>query len=436
MHLSTLRSTQRILLGVLALITLGLTLGGLASWRLAIELQSLESTLANTETFLEIERQIQGELSFPVGDRDTERSQQVQTDTRRLLDLVREENSQTATTRAQIAAVQSRIRQILILEAGMILLFLAAAAFFWKQMIWPLNRVVHALPRLLDPGGVLRRDQPAWSEMDGLSAQEVADRIELSLKERGAEDGAPQAEAGAIARELLQEQLDLSLAEKKIVASELAASIAHDIRNPLAAIQMGLSNLRADIEDEELAERAERISAEVIRLSEIVTQSVESTRMEAELPSLISLSEVTDEIIRFVSFRIPTTVTIVNRIPGDLRCRLPEERLRQALLNLILNSAATIGDDAGSITIETGTEGNDLLLSVTDDGPGLDEDILKTGGRPLTSANMGSQHFRLAVARRITRDAGGNMKLSNQPAEEGQHGTRVVLLLPSCVDDG
>ena len=146
--------------------------------------------------------------------------------------------------------------------------------------------------------------------------------------------------------------------------------------------------------------------------------------------------EVTDEIIRFVSFRIPTAVTIVNRIPGDLRCRLPEERLRQALLNLILNSAATMGDDPGSITIETGTEGNDLLLSVTDDGPGLDEDILKTGGRPLTSANMGSQHFRLAVARRITRDAGGNMKLSNQSAEEGQHGTRVVLLLPSCVDDG
>lgn len=436
MPLSSPQSTQRILLGALTLITLGLILCGSSIWGISDQLRVLEKTLATTESFVRIERQIQLELEKGAGGTQTERARPNQADIGRLLDVVREEDSRMATTRTKIAALRERVRQALILEAIMTLLLMATATLLWRATFRPLKRVMDVLPGLLTLPDVRQPHTGPASKIASLSLEEIADRAERSFNEKAAERSSIQPETDTLARSLLEEQLSLSSEEKKIIASELSASIAHDIRNPLAAIQMSLSNLRADLEDEELAERAERISAEVIRMSGILTESVDSTRLEPEPAALIQLADLADEVIHFVRYEIPPSVTILNELPRDLHCHLPEKRLRQAILNLVLNSAASMGEGTGSISIGAETDENDLLLCIADDGPGFDEEMLKAGGRPLTSASLDAQHFRLAVARRITRDAGGNMKLSNQAEEEGQHGTRVVLLLPSCVDDG
>ncbi|MEE3326191.1 MAG: HAMP domain-containing sensor histidine kinase, partial [Myxococcota bacterium] len=347
-----------------------------------------------------------------------------------------EEVLQIRTAREQIASTQSRIQRILALQGLLLVLLMAIAALFWKWTLGPLNRLLDLLPNFFGPTDRLSPDQQPATQARSLSLEEITHRLECSLREESLANEDGHSKVDAVIREVIQEQLSLSLGDKQTIAAELAATIAHDIRNPLAAIQMSLSNLRADIEDEDLAERVERISAEVIRMSRIVTQSVESTRIEAEPVSLIGPYEIADEIIHFLKFQIPDSITIENQIPRELRCQLPAKKFRQALLNLISNSAEAIGEERGLIRVSAEISGDDLLLSITDDGPGFSEDILKGGGRALTPNNLGSEHFRLAVARRIARDSGGNMKLSNQPAEEGGHGGRVVLLLPSCVDDG
>jgi len=306
----------------------------------------------------------------------------------------------TVATREQLDSIQTSIQNALLLMAVLLVAAMAALVLLWKSAIRPSHRLEES-PHGINP------DRPVTP-----SSTET------------------------LAREQFQKQMAFSLAEKKIISAELTASMAHDIRNPLAAIQMSLSNLRADLQDEELAERVERISAEVIRMSRIVTQAVDATRIESEETSLVDVSKGVDKIIRLLEFQLQPSVTVKNQVPADLHCHLPENRFNEALLNLIANSAESMGGEAGLIRINAETNEADLVLSVTDNGPGFSEATLKTDGRALTLNKVSDEHFRLAVARRITRDVGGSIKLSNEENENGEHGARVVLLLPSCVDDG
>jgi signal transduction histidine kinase len=306
----------------------------------------------------------------------------------------------TLATQEQMESILISIRSTFLLMGILLVALTAIPVLLWRSAIRPIHE---------------RQDFP----------QEIS--TEAQSLHQGSE---------AIPGDRIQKLITLSLAEKKTISAELAASMAHDIRNPLAAIQMSLSNLRADLQDEELAERAERISAEVIRMSRIVTQAVDSTRVEIEESSLIGLSQAVDEIIQLMEFQLRPSITVKNQVPEDLHCNLPQNRFEEALMNLIANSAEAFGEEAGLIRISAEVTGTDLALSVVDDGPGFPEEILKSGGRALTQNRLSGEHFRLIIARRITRDVGGSLQLSNDQTEDGEHGARVVLLLPSCVDDG
>lgn len=305
-----------------------------------------------------------------------------------------------ASTQEQIEPLLASAQMSFLLIGVLLLILIASLVYLWKS----------ALP----------------------TRAEMVDPIENRLEDGPGSNPGPEAHAG----KLLEKQMAFSLSEKRTLAAELAASMAHDIRNPLAAIQMSLSNLRADIQDEDLAERTERISAEVARLGRIVTQAVDSTRVEPEEPSRVDLSSLVEEAIQLLRYQVPSSIAIENEVPGDLRCRLPMNRLQEAIVNLIANSAESIGAQAGLIRVEVEISGSDLALSVIDDGPGFPDDLLKTGGRSLTKEGSHGERFRLAIARRITRDVGGSLRLSNEEGGDGPNGARAVLLLPSCVDDG
>ncbi|MCH2187326.1 ATP-binding protein, partial [Myxococcota bacterium] len=116
--------------------------------------------------------------------------------------------------------------------------------------------------------------------------------------------------------------------------------------------------------------------------------------------------------------------------------RLPKERLRQALLNLILNSAQAIGDNPGHIVIEARELDSDLELIVTDDGTGFPDDILAAGIHPFRTTRAKGTGLGLATVRRFVRENGGEIELSNASAAGNRRGARVALLLPSCIEHG
>ena len=446
MHLSAPRSIQFFFSSVLGLATLGLLIGAFTIWQLAQNLESLEEELRNTESFLHLESPIETELvlrdidvllDLP-GNEDRAHLKKLRN---RLRDQAKDSTDETDLIQAielrkEISLARSALERVFLVEGALLLLLFALAVFTWTRTIRPLNQLLAFFSRSFASSDCKQGNQGLPSEPRPLSLSEAARLCELSegLSKGDAATADQQIEVAVKA--LLQQQLALAHSEKQAISIELAASLAHEIRNPLAAIQMSLSNLIADLRDEEIVERIERISAEVLRIGRIVGQTVETTRLDPEPESAICLASLADEILRLMKFQLPTSISLQNKIARDLYCNLPKERIRRALFNLISNSAASIGNAPGLIGVEARVSDSDLEISVTDNGAGFPEEILSMGGRALTKNTTGTTGLGLAVVRRITRDAGGDMKLENLEAGEREQGARVVLLLPSCVDNG
>lgn len=235
---------------------------------------------------------------------------------------------------------------------------------------------------------------------------------------------------------LLEQQQSLARAERLAVAGELAASVAHEIRNPLAGIQMSLANLREELEAVALRDRVDVVVAEVDRLARLVGEIVDAARHEPEPPAIVDVREVVEGLLSLVRYQLPPGIRVELRIAEGLRARLPRDRLRQALLNLLLNATAAIGDAPGAIVIEADRDGDDLRIEVSDDGPGFPEELVLGGIRPFHSTRSRGAGLGLAVVRRFVRDAEGSMRIENRAVSGERPGARVTLLLPSAVEHG
>jgi nitrogen fixation/metabolism regulation signal transduction histidine kinase len=236
-----------------------------------------------------------------------------------------------------------------------------------------------------------------------------------------------EAEVRTSTRQLLEQQRTLARAERLAATGELAASVAHELRNPLAGIQMTLSNLRNELRDPDLVARIDLVVGEVARLSRLLTELLETGRHAPEPPRHLNLAEVVDDILALTRCQLPANVRLVSRVDPALTGRLPADRLRQALLNLILNAAVALGERDGEIIIDAAKVGRHIRITVTDDGPGFPPELLAQGIRPYFSTRERGTGLGLVMVRRFAGDVGGTIELANR----APHGAQVTLVLPA-----
>jgi signal transduction histidine kinase len=162
---------------------------------------------------------------------------------------------------------------------------------------------------------------------------------------------------------------------------------------------------------------------------------LDPARLTPEDARPVDLARAVEEVLTLARYQVAAGVTLQADIPDDLFCHLPENRLRQALLNLVLN-AAQMMTGGGLVTVrvrrEGGPSGEQLVIEVSDQGPGFAEVLLRGGPRPHVSARPGGTGLGLASVRRLALDLGGSLTLENlQP-----RGARVSLRLPCARPEG
>ncbi|WP_254899311.1 sensor histidine kinase [Methylomagnum ishizawai] len=235
-----------------------------------------------------------------------------------------------------------------------------------------------------------------------------------------------EAEVRSATRALLEQQASLARTERLAAVGELAAGIAHELRNPLAGIQMSIANLRNELADPEQTERASLVMEELKRMGRLLNELLDQSKHTPAPVCEFNLSTMVGELVSLVRYQVPPGVRLDFEGPERLICRLPECRLRQSLLNLVLNSAEVLRNGEGHILIEVQAEDERVVLSVTDDGPGFGREMLESGIRPFATGRPGGTGLGLAMVQRFARDLGGQLSLANiRP-----HGARVKLLLP------
>ncbi|MCP5425373.1 MAG: HAMP domain-containing histidine kinase [Gammaproteobacteria bacterium] len=225
---------------------------------------------------------------------------------------------------------------------------------------------------------------------------------------------------------LLEQQNALARAQRLAAVGELAASLAHDLRNPLAGAQMACRNLRQDVTDPDHGERLEVIGEELQRVTQLLNSLLSSARQIPETAQDVDIARQVGELFRLVRYQLPEGILLEQRITEALHCFLPPAGFRQLLLNLIMNSAQALAKQAGTIRVSAERRDARLILTVCDDGPGFPVELLEGGIRPFASWRQNGTGLGLSMVRRFVHELGGDLDIGNLP----QGGACVTLRLP------
>jgi PAS domain S-box-containing protein len=178
---------------------------------------------------------------------------------------------------------------------------------------------------------------------------------------------------------LRQAQADLAYMSRLITVGELAASLAHEIKQPIAAAVMNARTcvrwLQRDEPDfAEACEAASRIVKDTTRAAEIIDRVRSLYRRDTPQRELVDLNEIAREMIVLLHdeanrYSIPIRAELT---PGLPRVKADRVQLQQVLMNLMLNGIEAMKDTGGELTVTSKTtEDGQLLISVSDSGVGF-----------------------------------------------------------------
>ena len=202
---------------------------------------------------------------------------------------------------------------------------------------------------------------------------------------------------------------------------EMAASVAHEIRNPLSIMKTTAEVLQkryADTSDEMLT----FIPDEIDRLNRLVEDFLQFARQRPLNPEPIQLQEFIQDFVK----RIPDQ-HINTEIQSDLPViQVDPDALRQILLNLLNNARDASNDDA-PVILRVSEEGSKKIwLEVADQGQGVPDKDREKIFEPFYSTKATGSGLGLAITRQLIRRMGGEIEIRNQTGQ----GTSVIFWIP------
>ncbi|MEM9067038.1 MAG: HAMP domain-containing sensor histidine kinase [Myxococcota bacterium] len=295
-------------------------------------------------------------------------------------------------------------------------------------IVRPIDAVTRASERLA--GGALEAEVPVRgaAEVRGLATTFNDMARQLRTDRRALEQRLRELEETTRELEAAQEQVLRSARLASV--GRLAAGVAHEIGNPLAAI-LGLIELAQDdeLDVETRHEFLARIQKETERINGIIRDLLDFARQDAEeAEATADLAEVVENAVQLVAPQKDTRkLAIERRVADSGVVRGSADRLTQVVLNLLLNAADAL-DGEGEIVVEVSEEDGFALLAVSDSGPGIPDELLDTLFEPFVTSKPVGQGtgLGLAVCHTLVERLGGQIRAENSP--EG--GARFVVRLP------
>ncbi|MBN1828926.1 MAG: PAS domain-containing protein [Deltaproteobacteria bacterium] len=231
-------------------------------------------------------------------------------------------------------------------------------------------------------------------------------------------------EAGRIV--VLRDVTDIEKMEERAKRSEtlaamgqLAAGIAHELRNPLGSLDLFASLVRKDVPDEKNRERLSRMIDTIQEIDRKISNLLRFTRKQPPVMRTLNLHEVLEEALSFsrrimTGRRIDFSVRFGEGLPlveGD------EELLKQVFLNLLLNALQAM-PEGGSLSVKTavtrktqGRSDDSVVVRLTDTGEGIPEDCCKKIFTPFFTTREQGAGLGLTIAHNIVEIHGGTLDL-------------------------
>ncbi len=278
-----------------------------------------------------------------------------------------------------------------------------------------------------------------WAEHDEEFAASVADLLALSLEaceRRRAERAFRSAQEELLRQqwqarkqveaELTRTRSDLVRKTRMATIGQVAASIAHELRNPLAAIQNARYLLRRFLPegDEKLAEYLAIIDQEVRAADGIVDNLLEMSRAKDPVVESGDLGVVVGNALGYVKDLEGIELTM-SFDPDPFEIESDPRQLCQVLANLITNSVQAMGG-TGRLSIDARRDVTANVVVVSDNGPGVPKELHRSVFEPLFTTKAKGTGLGLPICRQIVERHGGSLEM----LDSTEDGARFEIRLP------
>ena len=221
-----------------------------------------------------------------------------------------------------------------------------------------------------------------------------------------------------------QDVAQLASEEKRLLLSRLLARLAHEVRNPLSALDIHVQLLQEDLAQldpqvrDRTGHRLEIIRGELSRLESIVEHFLRLTGPSSLELESVDLAKICEHVCRLVA---PEAATRNIQLTMHLEDGLPPVmadagQLTQALLNLVINALQAV-EGGGRVTIRAGkTAGHGVTIEVGDSGPGLPEENRAAIFDPFYTTKKDGTGLGLWIAQQIVMAHKGTLQAANAPS--------------------
>ena len=225
---------------------------------------------------------------------------------------------------------------------------------------------------------------------------------------------------------IAQAQREISQRERLSSLGRLSTVIAHEVRNPLMIIKAALHTLRqSNVSPVAVREAAADIDGEVVRLNRIVNDVLDFARpirfelAPTDINTLCRESAAAAQVSpgAVVDVQLDQTVPMI---------RTDAERLRIALVNLIVNARDAMRSDDARVSVSTRFTGSSVAIVIADRGAGIDHADLPRIFDPYFTTKRGGTGLGLPIAKNIVEGLNGAITVSSTPGQ----GTAIRLELP------
>lgn len=213
--------------------------------------------------------------------------------------------------------------------------------------------------------------------------------------------------------------------ERLSAIGELSASIAHELRNPLASMKSSFEMLNEGFLSDEKKKRLMKIAiTEMDRLNRIVTDFLIYTNPRPPETKRFNLSKVAGEVSDMVQ-NANHKVKLTKDIKNNLYIEADEQKIRQLIWNLVLNAVDAVSE-RGVIKISAYYKNDFVVMKVRDTGIGIPDKDIEKIFYPFFSTKKEGTGLGLSVAYRIVEEHNGNIEASSEQSE----GTEFTITLP------
>lgn len=319
---------------------------------------------------------------------------------------------------APVNLVERPVRTVVAIGAATLL-----ALLLWLGLLMQRRR--HFLERLaLDSQArqqLERRVQERTRDLEALNS-----RLKVEVLER------EQAQ-----QELVRAQDELLQAGKLSALGTMSASISHELNQPLAAIRSYADNAGVLLEHGRTSEARDNlrlISELIARMASIIAHLRAFARRDQHAPERVALQPALDDALALLAKRRQAMgVELIRDLPeATLWVQAGETRLRQILANLLANALDALGErpQPRRIWLRAELEGDGVLLTLRDNGPGFSAEALQRAREPFFTTKTSAQGLGLglAICDTLTRALGGELRMSNH----AEGGAQLGLFLRSA----